>query len=533
MPQVETATPHADVLDSGTEETLRRFRESVKAGGDWTDALLDAIAEWTLAEESMDGREYRYLVAGEAFDWRLLAERIVLTAYDCLPPAERDRFLFQGETPRPLSDEDLRAAFGAVKHSAVTNFWYGVRVEEALLLAVEREIRKSRYGMGKTDDSKLDDLAHQRIYGEAPARPLASVRRVARGPGARLDGHRGAQRLHLLALQVPHRPLRQGARCVGHEEGPAAASGARRRAQIGHAASCGGGRFGRSAPMLKIVSWNIGHKRASWRALMEMKAEAEAGIALLQETCRPPPDLAKTVEIDPGPWKTDVAWRASVVRLSDCVPVEWLEAKSISDASWGDFAVSRLGSIAAAIVTPPDGQPIVVVSMYGAWERPVEHPGLPKTRKPIWADGSVHRIISDLERLLGKVRGSTPGRRVIAAGDLNLLYGYGEHGDPYAKARYATVFDRMEAIGLPFVGPESPEGGRQAEPWPRELPEGSHNVPTYYTIAQKVPQNATRQLDFVFASEEIKDAVQVRALNGVDEWGPSDHCRIEIEVNTG
>ena len=171
MPQVETATPHADVLDSGTEETLRRFRESVKAGGDWTDALLDAIAEWTLAEESVDGREYRYLVAGEAFDWRLLAERIVLTAYDCLPPAERDRFLFQGETPRAVSDEDLRTAFGTVKHSAATNFWYGVRVEEAILLAVEREIRKSRYGMGKADDSKLDDLAHQRIYGK-PRRDL-------------------------------------------------------------------------------------------------------------------------------------------------------------------------------------------------------------------------------------------------------------------------------------------------------------------------------------------------------------------------
>ena len=58
-----------------------------------------------------------------------------------------------------------------MKHSAATNFWYGVRVEEAILLAVEREIRKSRYGMGKADDSKLDDLAHQRIYGK-PRRDL-------------------------------------------------------------------------------------------------------------------------------------------------------------------------------------------------------------------------------------------------------------------------------------------------------------------------------------------------------------------------
>ena len=150
--------------------------------------------------------------------------------------------------------------------------------------------------------------------------------------------------------------------------------------------------------MLKIVSWNIGHKHASWRALMDVDAD----IALLQETCQPPSGLPKIVEIDSGPWKTDVPWRASVVKLSERVQVEWLEAKSISDAGWGDLAVSRLGSIAAAIVTPHGGEPIVVVSMYGAWERPVEHKGLPKTSKPIWADSSAHRIISDLERLLGR-----------------------------------------------------------------------------------------------------------------------------------
>ena len=26
------------------------------------------------------------------------------------------------------------------------------------------------------------------------------------------------------------------------------------------------------------------------------------------------------------------------------------------------------------------------------------------------------------------------------------------------------------------------------------------------------------------------DSIQVRALNGVEEWGPSDHCRLEIVV---
>jgi hypothetical protein len=90
------------------------------------------------------------------------------------------------------------------------------------------------------------------------------------------------------------------------------------------------------------------------------------------------------------------------------------------------------------------------------------------------------------------------------------------------------VFNRMAALGLSFVGPQAPNG-RQAAPWPEELPQASKNVPTYYT-SRKNPVSATRQLDFVFASKALTDRVSVRAINEPDEWGPSDHCRVEIEV---
>ena len=79
------------------------------------------------------------------------------------------------------------------------------------------------------------------------------------------------------------------------------------------------------------------------------------------------------------------------------------------------------------------------------------------------------------------------------------------------------------------VGPQTPNG-RQAQPWPDELPCGSVNVPTYHT-RRNAPATATRQLDFVFASESIADHVSARALNEIDEWGPSDHCQIEIVVS--
>jgi hypothetical protein len=55
------------------------------------------------------------------------------------------------------------------------------------------------------------------------------------------------------------------------------------------------------------------------------------------------------------------------------------------------------------------------------------------------------------------------------------------------------------------------------------------NVPTFHTNRQSIAE-ATRQLDFVFASRDIADQVRVRALNGVNEWGDSDHCRVAIEV---
>jgi len=119
---------------------------------------------------------------------------------------------------------------------------------------------------------------------------------------------------------------------------------------------------------------------------------------------------------------------------------------------------------------------------------------------------------------------------VIVAGDWNILNRYGEHGNKNNGAKYAAVFDRMLTIGLPFQGPQAPNG-RQARPWPDELPVESKDVPTYYHTRQQGPINATRQLDFVFCSTKIAKAISVVARNDVDDWGPSDHCRVEIECN--
>ena len=157
------------------------------------------------------------------------------------------------------------------------------------------------------------------------------------------------------------------------------------------------------------------------------------------------------------------------------------------------------GTLAACEVVLESGERITVASIYGAWTSPIPW----KEGSWIYADASVHRLISDLSALVASQR----GHRIIVAGDLNILHGHGEQGNEDWQARYQTVFTRMAAMGLPFVRPQHPNG-EQCLPWPAELPRDSKNAPTFRTRMAD-PSSATRQLDFVFASNDLVGRLRV------------------------
>ncbi len=257
--------------------------------------------------------------------------------------------------------------------------------------------------------------------------------------------------------------------------------------------------------MLKIISWNMGHRAELWRTLTDSGAD----IALLQEACEPPSDVASQIKVDDLPWRTPGVgkarfWRTAVAGFKPSVAINRLTPCPISEISPDAFAVSRPGTLAVGRIEDPDtGEKYTLISMYALWERPHS-----STRSEwIYADASAHRLISDISALVGQER----GHRILAAGDLNVLYGYGDYGSRYWAARYKTIFDRFAAIGLAFVGPQFPNG-RQAAPWPDELPRNSLNVPTFHSNRQ-TPATATRQLDFVFASKDIAYRVSAQAFN--------------------
>ncbi|SVA32274.1 uncharacterized protein METZ01_LOCUS85128 [marine metagenome] len=134
------------------------------AGAPWQHALLEAMGRWTTPEETLDGRRYRYLLLGEAFDWLLLAERLCADVDGAIPPEEKERFLFNGQIPDNVDGNEFRDYLGPTKFRAYMNFRYGVVLEEALQLVVEEEVRKLHLSRSYADNEELTEEAYTHLY---------------------------------------------------------------------------------------------------------------------------------------------------------------------------------------------------------------------------------------------------------------------------------------------------------------------------------------------------------------------------------
>ncbi len=282
--------------------------------------------------------------------------------------------------------------------------------------------------------------------------------------------------------------------------------------------------------MIRIVCWNIDKRYEPWRDLAEMARRDEADVALLQEAGSPPGELTRLVSYeDDRYWNRHLYDRwPLVVKLSDRVEIErFRQVPPVSELGESDIGVSGIGTIAAARIMPRNRrtEAFIAVSMYARWMLP--HPSTGSPWRVGASDVSAHRILSDLSALIG--HHDPTKHRILAAGDLNMFYG--ANGDSLSlPEREKSVWDRFAALGLEFLGPQAPHGRQASTPHP-DVPANTKNVPTYHRRTAS-PESADRQLDYAFASRGFHEQVKVSALNGVEEWGPSDHCRLMIEVAT-
>jgi hypothetical protein len=144
-------------MDEGKNlHSVSYLKQSLDEGGEWYPSLLKSIS----LEETLDD----YLIDNEALDLLSLCERLCREVDGQIPEEEKLNFLFYGIPPQRLCEEELKELLGEEKYNAYLNWFYGVVVEQALILVTEEELRKQK-GAFQGDEKFIQDEVYRRIYG--------------------------------------------------------------------------------------------------------------------------------------------------------------------------------------------------------------------------------------------------------------------------------------------------------------------------------------------------------------------------------
>ena len=162
--------------DQPVAQTTHRLRQAVEDGRPWQEALLQAMEQWTLPEETIGGVRRQYLLLGEAFDWLMLARRLGAEVHELIPEDERRARLHTGHFIFDMPMEEVRRLLGVTKYRAYLNYWYGVTVEQALQIVVQQEVRKERNSLSVQARRGVTDAVFGKIYGHPRGELLAEFR---------------------------------------------------------------------------------------------------------------------------------------------------------------------------------------------------------------------------------------------------------------------------------------------------------------------------------------------------------------------
>lgn len=155
---------------------VAHLKDALKKGRDWPTAFFETMALWTLPVETHQGRTYRYLIGGEAFDWLVLAERLCGEISGKVPQQGIEDLLFSGRLPESFDTERIQGLLGVDRYRGYLNFYYGVTVEEALQLANELEVLKRNTSNGILFVPDAPEQAFARLYSDSGSTLLARFR---------------------------------------------------------------------------------------------------------------------------------------------------------------------------------------------------------------------------------------------------------------------------------------------------------------------------------------------------------------------
>ena len=169
---------------------ISRLKSQIDENGkDWKLSILETIAEWPLAPETVAGRDIDYLIAGEAFDWRLLAQRLLDECSSTIEDEAWWEWLYDPALFAGFAEPEFMRAVGVDKFRAHLSYFYGVTVEQSLLVCVEEEIIHIRVASGRELSDRSLERAHELLYGNTRDQ-LWEVFRLEAGGGPARPGSR-------------------------------------------------------------------------------------------------------------------------------------------------------------------------------------------------------------------------------------------------------------------------------------------------------------------------------------------------------
>jgi endonuclease/exonuclease/phosphatase family metal-dependent hydrolase len=272
---------------------------------------------------------------------------------------------------------------------------------------------------------------------------------------------------------------------------------------------------------VRLTTWNMDHWKRStaarqdaWRFLRE---RVRADVALLQEAS-PPNDVGQVVFREGGMLDdrraspTSRGWGSAVVSFGPTLrPIH--DAKSPFHGDRVPLLRTFPGAVAIAEVDLDE--PLVVVSAYGVIDRG-------------YAEGTVHRILSDLTPLVDERR----GKRIVIAGDLNITTQWSAKHKSFLRGRHEeclrrdhNLFERFTALGFHNIV-------NRSEPNPLEgcdcsLGEHCRHVRTQRHERSVFPW----QNDYIFVTADLLPLCKkLEVLDEDPAWSLSGHCPIVVEV---
>lgn len=133
--------------------------------GNWKQSVLEAVGLWPESSEDIEGKSFSYLIGGEAFDWRLLASRVLRSIENGPPESEWQAWLDTPDLFGGFGEPEFMRILGVDKSRGSLSFFYGVTVEQGLIVAAREEIAKRRVASGRAPSDDRCDEVYYRLYG--------------------------------------------------------------------------------------------------------------------------------------------------------------------------------------------------------------------------------------------------------------------------------------------------------------------------------------------------------------------------------